>query len=70
MLSDDEVKHLSGCFLLQDDNLLRKWVPQAEDVGDPIFWVVTPLKLAHDGSGHLEVQKTHDWNLHHSSGHE
>ncbi len=48
-------------------------MPHGEDfIGNPIFQVVIPskfrnhvLKLAHEGSGHLGVQKTYDRILQH-----
>lgn len=58
---------------LRDSLLVKKWVPHGESfVGDPIVQIVVPekfresvLKVAHEGSGHLGVQKTYDRVLRH-----
>lgn len=56
----DWVSNLSYSYFLQNEVLLRKWVPQGEHlqfIGDPIYQVVAPnklcnvvLQIAHDES--------------------
>ena len=63
-----EVKSNSRCYFIQNEVLMRKWVPQSEHfLGKPIYQVVVPskfrsvvLQISHDESGHLGVRKTYD----------
>lgn len=63
-----EVKNHAQCYFIDNDVLMRKWVPQWEHfVGDPVYQVVVPsrfremvLQVSHDESGHLGVRKTYD----------
>lgn len=68
VLPEDEVKNNSSGYFLLYELLVRKWVPHGVDfMGDPIIQIVVPakfcesaLKLAHDESGHLGVNKTYN----------
>lgn len=63
-----EVKNLAQCYFVENDVLLRKWVPQWESfVGDPLYQAVVPskfcslvLQVSHAESGHLGIRKTYD----------
>ena len=73
VIPEAEMESNARGYFLQDGLLVRKWVPHGEGfVGDPILQIVLPaklresvLKLAHEGSGHLGVQKTYDRVLRH-----
>ena len=65
----EEMESVAHGYFLEDDLLVRKWLPQGERfVGDAIFQIVVPsklrdgiLKTAHDmGAGHVGVRKTYD----------
>ena len=68
VFSEAEIQNVAHGYFLQNDLLVRKWVPCDSDfVGEPVFQVVVPdkfrdtvLKIAHDESGHLGVRKTYD----------
>lgn len=72
VLSGSQIENVGQGYFLQEDMLVRKWVPcEADFVGEPVFQVVVPenfchlvLKIAHDDSGHLGVKKTYDRVLH------
>ncbi len=63
-----EVKNHAQCYFIQNDVLMRKWVPHGEGfVDEPVYQVVVPsrfrsvvLQISHDESGHLGVRKTYD----------
>lgn len=41
-----EVKNLAQCYFVENDVLLRKWVPQWDNfVGDPLYQAVVPSKF-------------------------
>uniref|UniRef100_A0A4W6FVS0 Gypsy retrotransposon integrase-like protein 1 n=1 Tax=Lates calcarifer TaxID=8187 RepID=A0A4W6FVS0_LATCA len=58
-------------YFLQDQLLVRKWVPHGDCfVGNPVFQIVVPekfreevLRTAHNQSGHLGVRKTYNYIL-------
>ncbi len=60
------IVNLPSGYYLEEDVLVRKWVPHGECViGDPVLQIVVPqslrqlvLQTAHDASGHLGVKKT------------
>ena len=62
-----EARSAASGYFLQNEVLVRKWVPQGMDgVGDPVYQVVTPTKYrnkvmqcSHDQTGHLGVKKTY-----------
>lgn len=65
----EEMESVAHGYCLEDDLLVRKWLPQGERfVGDAIFQIVVPsklrdgiLKTAHDmGAGHVGVRRTYD----------
>lgn len=66
VLSNKEGEHAASGYLLQEEVLVRKWLPHGEDfVGPPAFQVVVPVKFcegvlrsAHTLLGHLGVRKT------------
>ena len=68
VLPGGEVKNHAQCYFLQNEVLMRKWVPQWEHfVGEPVYQVVVPsrfrsvvLQVSHDESGHSGVRKTYD----------
>lgn len=72
VLSTDVVRDVAMGYFVQEDLLVRKWVPCLGDsVGEAIFQVVVPscfrdyvLKIAHDNCGHLGIGKTYDRVLH------
>ncbi len=61
------IVNLPSGYFLEEDVLVRKWVPHGEFViGDPVLQIVVPqtlrqlvLQTAHDASGHLGVKKTY-----------
>lgn len=63
-----EVKNLAQCYFVENDVLLRKWVPQWDNfVGDPLYQAVVPskfcslvLQVSHAECGHLAIRKTYD----------
>lgn len=63
-----EVKSYAQCYFVDNDVLMRKWVPQWKHfVGEPVDEVVVPsrfrdtvLQVSHDESGHLGVRKSYD----------
>ncbi len=63
----DKIVNLPSGYYLEEDVLVRKWVPHGEFViGDPVLQIVVPqslrqlvLQTAHDASGHLGVKKTY-----------
>lgn len=69
----DDVQSVAHGYLVQNELLVRKWVPCNGDViGEPTYQVVVPekfrgevLKIAHDDCGHLGVKKTYDRVLQH-----
>ena len=62
-----EARSAASWYFLQNEVLVRKWVPQGMDgVGDPVYQEVTPTKYrnkvmqcSHDQTGHLGVKKTY-----------
>ena len=62
-----EAQSAASGYFLQNEVLVRKWVPQGLDcVGDPVYQVVVPMKYrnrvmqcSHDQTGHLGVKKTY-----------
>ena len=78
VMTDAQIKNSGRGYFLNDRLLVRKLVPHGESfIGDPVVQIVLPekfwesvLKVAHEGSGHLGVRKTHDQVLRHFfSGH-
>uniref|UniRef100_A0AAQ4QC33 Gypsy retrotransposon integrase-like protein 1 n=1 Tax=Gasterosteus aculeatus aculeatus TaxID=481459 RepID=A0AAQ4QC33_GASAC len=73
VLRVDEVKDRAHGYFVQNEVLVRKWVPHCESfVGDPVYQIVVPskfrdlvLRVAHDESGHMGVGKTYDRVLRH-----
>ena len=69
----DEVKNQAHGYLLQNELLVRKWVPHGDGgIGDPIYQIVVPVKfhevvlrLSHDDAGHMGVGKTYNRVLRH-----
>ncbi len=67
-VTPEEMGNLARGYVVGDGVLLRKWIPHKGDfVGDPVFYVVVPVKfrrtlieIAHDQSGHQDVHKTYD----------
>ncbi len=65
------IVNLPSGYYLEEDVLVRKWVPHGEFViGDPVLQIVVPqslrqlvLQTAHDASGHLGVKKTYKFLL-------
>lgn len=65
VLTVDEVTDSSRGYFIQDEVLVKKWVPHGDSfIGDPVFQVVVPaklreyvLKLAHDSAGHWGGQE-------------
>uniref|UniRef100_A0AAQ5ZP60 Gypsy retrotransposon integrase-like protein 1 n=1 Tax=Amphiprion ocellaris TaxID=80972 RepID=A0AAQ5ZP60_AMPOC len=62
-----EAKSSASGYFLQDEVLVRKWIPQRTDLlGTPIFQTVVPTKFreevlscSHNQTGHLGVNKTY-----------
>lgn len=73
ILPDDEVEGDPCGYFLQNELLLRKWVPKGDGFGEEIVQIVLPfsqrstvLQTAHDGvAGHFGVRKTYDKILRH-----
>lgn len=63
-----EIQNSASGYFLQDEVLVRKWVPQGFDVlGNPVFQIIVPTKFrekvlscSHDQTGHLGVKKTYN----------
>lgn len=63
-----EAKSSASGYFLQDEELVRKWIPQGMDLlGTPVFQIVVPIKFrdkvlscSHDQTGHLGVNKTYN----------
>lgn len=50
VLAVDELTDISRGYLIQDKDLLRKWIPHGDHfVGDPVFQVVVPTKFLRSG---------------------
>lgn len=66
MKPDVEIEDSASGYFLQNSLLVRKWVDHKGKVlGEPVFQVVLPLrfreavlKVAHNESGHVGVNKT------------
>ena len=66
MLPPGEVGNYAQGYVIQDDVLLRKWVPHGErGIGDPVYQLIMPatfrervLRVSHEESGHMGVSKT------------
>lgn len=77
VVSDENITSVSTGYLLRDNILMRKWLPNnvcTSDVWSSVTQIVVPvpyrkqiLTLAHDNpfSGHLGVRKTYDRILRH-----
>lgn len=68
VLSNIDGKSAAKGYLLQDDLLVRKWMPHGEDFVGNMFHVVVLIKfreevlrMSHDQSGHLGVRKMYDY---------
>lgn len=68
VLPAEKVRDVAQGYFVQEDLLVRKWLPCLGDsVGEAVFQVVVPsgfrdvvLKTAHDSCGHLGIKKTYD----------
>lgn len=66
VLSEGEMRSVAHGYFLQNELLVRKWVPcEGDFIGELVFQIVVPetfcdtvLKIAHDESGHLGVRKS------------
>ena len=71
VLSNVDGQSAAKGYLLQDELLVRKWVPHGETfVGTPVLQVIVPskfqeevLRVLHNQSGHMGVRKTYDYIL-------